>query len=235
MTGMTAFWSLLLATGRRAHGHGHSHCQGSFGYVTRPHSCAVVTETEAQLPGTLKGPLPGIQCPGSTRLLNGVTPVVLKGQLFHRACLALANHRAHPWDRTGAQTQLYTHGSPSPGGGGGGLPGVSHQQARRGGGHGGSAERPPAPPPPTQQRWPHTPGSTGEAARGPDGHRHTFSTSSWFLRYKACFSSIHFMSLDAESNWRNRFATGLISKSAFKSQFSRTEDPTKGLNTQLLT
>ena len=94
---------------------------------------------------------------------------------------------------------------------------------------------PPHPPTPTQQCWPHTPGSTGEVARGSDGHRHTFSTSSWFLRYKACFSSIHFMSLDAESNWRNRFATGLISKSAFKSQFSRTEDPTKGLNTQLLT
>lgn len=31
----------------------------------------------------------------------------------------------------------------------------------------------------------------------------TFSTSSWFLRYRACFSSIHFMSLKMELNWRN--------------------------------
>lgn len=36
----------------------------------------------------------------------------------------------------------------------------------------------------------------------PAARARTFSTSSWFLRYSACFSSIHFMSLNMEREGR---------------------------------
>lgn len=41
----------------------------------------------------------------------------------------------------------------------------------------------------------------------------TFSTSSWFLRYRACFSSIHFMSLRTEWRWRAQYTAGSNHKS----------------------
>lgn len=61
------------------------------------------------------------------------------------------------------------------------------------------------PPRTPSRKSPREPGA-GDAF---SGSGHTFPTSSWFLRYSACFSSIHFMSLKTELDWRNKYAPGL--------------------------
>lgn len=63
----------------------------------------------------------------------------------------------------------------------------------------------------------------------------TFSTSSWFLRYRACFSSIHFMSLRAGRTRRVSTRQGQTAQPTLQSQPCRTRGSTGGLDARFRT